>query len=306
MSERTRPTVSVIIPCYNQRRYLPDAVGSLEAQTFADWECIIIDDGSTDDTAEVARSLTNEDPRLRYIHQPNSGVSRARNHGLDEARGRYIQFLDADDMLAPEKLALQLEALSSAGGLALAYCDYTYCAEDGKPIRDHICYRSPVLDAEDPLRDIALGWETKLCIPIQCFLLDARFFAEHGLRFDESLPNNEDWDCWMRIFAMRPDARYIDRKLAIYRYVESSRSNDRVLMRSGFLRAIRKQRDLLRDDPEMRAVLTKKLRTTAYLYRDFAPVRRIVMGLLVRPRLFLRRRLPGGTRQYLRGLIHRQ
>lgn len=87
--------VSVIIPCYNHAQYLSDAVNSVLAQTYSDWEAIIVDDGTTDSTREVAVGFT--DPRTRYLYQENQGLSAARNTGICAARGEYLVFLGADD-----------------------------------------------------------------------------------------------------------------------------------------------------------------------------------------------------------------
>lgn len=97
--------ISIIMPTYNAARHLPAAIASVLAQTFTDWEMIIVNDGSTDCTAAFLDSL--DDPRIRVIHQPNGGVSVARNVGLDAARGDYVTFLDADDTLPPEALGLR-------------------------------------------------------------------------------------------------------------------------------------------------------------------------------------------------------
>ena len=94
-----KPAVSVIIPCYNHAHYLCRAVQSVLAQTYADWEAIIVDDGSTDNTREVATRFS--DPRVRYIYQENRGLSAARNTGISAAQGSYLAFLDADDELEP-------------------------------------------------------------------------------------------------------------------------------------------------------------------------------------------------------------
>ena len=305
MSASHAPTVSVIIPCYNQAGYLPEAVASIQAQTIPDWECIIINDGSTDNTAEVASALSALDARIRCLNQPNGGLSRARNRGLDEARGQYIQFLDADDFIAPDKFELQSGMLSSAKGLALAYCDYDYCSSDGRVLHNDPVYRPPVLDADRPLQDLALGWETKVCIPPHAFLFDTRFFTELRIRFDEELSNHEDWDCWMQILALSPAVFRLDRKLAMYRSSENSMSRAHVSMRLGFLWAIRKQRELFRDDPEMYALLTKKIAITKRAYRDYAPLRRAWLRITRGPRLYLRRVLSAETKRRIEALLHR-
>jgi glycosyltransferase involved in cell wall biosynthesis len=99
------PLVSVIIGAYNAEKYLAQAIESILAQTFTDYEIILIDDGSTDRTKEIAQSY----PEIRYFYQENQGVAAARNRGVAESLGEYLTFLDADDLWLPDKLALQIE-----------------------------------------------------------------------------------------------------------------------------------------------------------------------------------------------------
>lgn len=106
------PLVTVIIPCYNYARFLPEAVASVRAQALEDWELLVVNDGSTDDSLAVAWGLAAEEPRMHVIDQPNAGLSAARNAGLAAAAGALVQFLDADDRLHPEKLALQAAYLA--------------------------------------------------------------------------------------------------------------------------------------------------------------------------------------------------
>src|SRR5689334_5736274 len=107
------PAISVIVPCYNYGHFLPDAIRSIQAQRFSDWECIIVDDGSQDNTQNVAAQLASKDVRITYVHQSNAGLSAARNKGLSLARGKYIQLLDADDGIAPDKFLLQYQFLET-------------------------------------------------------------------------------------------------------------------------------------------------------------------------------------------------
>jgi len=108
-----RPLVSIIIPCFNAARWLETTIDSARRQEGAELDIIVIDDGSTDESAAIAERLSG--PQLRVLRQPNGGAARARNRGLAAARGEFIQFLDADDVLLPGKLARQLERLVPAG-----------------------------------------------------------------------------------------------------------------------------------------------------------------------------------------------
>lgn len=104
------PEITFIVPVYNAEAYLEAALDSLRHQTFPDWEAILVDDGSTDSSAQLCDSAAAQDPRFRVIHQKNQGVGAARNAGLEAATGAYIHFLDADDTLAPEMAQRVLEA----------------------------------------------------------------------------------------------------------------------------------------------------------------------------------------------------
>lgn len=101
-------SVSVIIPCFNCAQYLPRAVGNVLSQTFTDLECIIVDDGSTDDTRKITETLMKTDSRVRYLFKEHGGVSAARNFGIKHAKGEWIQQLDADVCLHKDKIRFQL------------------------------------------------------------------------------------------------------------------------------------------------------------------------------------------------------
>jgi glycosyltransferase involved in cell wall biosynthesis len=120
------PRLSVIIPCYNYALFLPDALKSLQQQVFTNWECWVVDDGSTDTTAAIAQQVAALDDRIHYIYQVNQGQPSARNAGLLQARGEYIQFLDADDLLEPMKLVVQLTYLDKHAETDIVYGDVRY------------------------------------------------------------------------------------------------------------------------------------------------------------------------------------
>jgi glycosyltransferase involved in cell wall biosynthesis len=264
-------TVSVIIPCFNQARFLSDSVGSVLAQTHEDWECVIVNNGSTDNTEEVGKAYAAKDGRIRCINHSRPGVSGARNRGLAEARGQYIQFLDADDVIMPTKLERQLQLVEHGVGLVLAYCDYWHAPEDD--LRAEVPgYVDPRFRSNNSLKELILRWETEISIPIHCFLLDARFFTDHKIRFDERLQNHVDWDCWIEVFALRPRVLFLDAKLAVYRVHSASMCRNMANMRRGFLKAIAKQRARFSRDEEMLAALTWKRREIEWVYRHYAPL----------------------------------
>lgn len=259
MTSQIPPLISVIIPCFNQARFLSACLASLQAQTYPHWEAIIVNDGSTDETGAVARGYAGRDARFKYIEQDNCGQAGARNRGLREASGAYIQFLDSDDVIRPAKIELQIDALGASDGLALAFCDFIYCEEDDVSREVKIeGLGKPRFQMERPIDDIAARWETELSIPIHCFLFDARLFRDHGIRFDERLPNHEDWDCWMRVFALNPRVVHVPAELAVYRRHPSSISRNLERMRRAFRTAVHAQLLLCQGDLVLRNVLQRK------------------------------------------------
>ena len=245
--------VTVIVPCYQQGGYLPESIGSVQAQTHRNWEAIIVDDGSTDDTGAIALRLCAADARIRYLHKPNGGLSSARNAGLDAATGRWIQFLDADDLILPRKLERQLAAADGGGhdDRTLVYSGYFLGTHEQATRRAPIGQPSHRFRTHRPVLDMAMRWEHDLSIPIHAALFPAAVFAAAPVRFDESLPNHEDWDVWMQVLALVDQVLLVDDELAIYRVSPTSMSRDRPRMRQGFAAAIAKQRRLFGHDAEV-------------------------------------------------------
>ena len=262
------PVVSTVVPCYNQGRFLPDALNSLITQSFSDWECIVINDGSSDTTDVIAAQFAARDRRFRYFYQKNSGLAAARNRGLAQARGHYIQFLDADDAIDGNKFHLQLKVLSKAQGPALCYSDYFSSIEESLLTSHETRYLPPQLFSNDPIDDLILKWETELSIPAHCFLFDGRLFRDANIRFNEQLPNHEDWDCWMNIFSIKPTIYYVDQKLAIYRIRSKSMCANDKLMLAGFLQAIKGQQQKYGREAREYSLLEQKLKITKKAYRE--------------------------------------
>lgn len=275
------PLVSVIVPCYNQGHFLTDALKSVQCQTYPNWECLIINDGSSDNTRVMATELAGADRRFRYIEQENRGLSGARNRGLVESSGEFVQFLDADDAIKASKFEKQVQAAVATNGLVVVSCDYYRAVETDLGQEQPTRYVDPRFKGDDALMELATRWETAgLSIPPHCFLFDARFFREHGIRFDERLPNHEDWDCWMRIFALHPRVVFVDEKLAIYRLQTASMCTNVSKMRKGYLKALSKQLALNRHIPALANALRQKRHEVRRVYRKYALDYRIMRFIL--------------------------
>ena len=182
-------SVSVVIPTHNRTETLPRALDSVLEQTVAPNEIIVVDDGSTDDTAR----LINENyPQIRYLHQENSGVSAARNHGIRKARGDWIALLDSDDAWLGEKLSAQL-------ALIKANPAYRLCHTEEIWVRNGVRVNQMKKHAKSG------GEIFSKCLPMcvispSSAMIHRSLFEEVGL-FDESLPACEDYDLWLRICA---------------------------------------------------------------------------------------------------------
>lgn len=255
---------SIVIPSYNSELWIEEAIESCLAQTHASIEVVVVDDGSTDNTRQLLRRYSG---RIRYVYQDNKGLAAARNTGINHAMGQYIQFLDSDDLIAPQKIEKQLYSLRPYTAPAVSISDY-YCCELGDVSTPIAWYRAPWLDRLNPLLDLATRWETKLSIPPHSFVFDARIFREWGVRFDEALPTHEDWDCWMRVFAHSPEIAFVHERLAIYRVRPNSMSRNSQKMRDGFTRAIRTQMKLHKSNKPLVSALKRKLADVRQLYGD--------------------------------------
>lgn len=209
------PLVSVILPTYQHAPFLDHAIRSVAEQTMRDWDCWVIDDGSTDGTESVAMGWARRDGRVRYLYQSHRGLAAARNAGLRLARGRYLQFLDADDLLEPGKIGRQAAILESDPGL-----DGVYSDTEG---------------ARAPIDETASSVES-LCrqnsIPVNAYLVRSELARSIGV-FDESLRAHEDWDYWLRAVLGGKRFGYCPAgpgERAVVRWHDANMSRDRARM----------------------------------------------------------------------------
>jgi len=256
MSYYKMPQVSIIIPAYNHENYISDCLDSVIKQTATDWECLVVNDGSTDNTKEIILSYTEKNLKIRMINQPNKGLAAARNKGLSEAKGDYIQFIDSDDVIKENKLKLQLDLMLQTNEFALSITNYYYSIGNDFNIKSSRPWLSTRFRSENHLHNLISDWETKMTIPFHCFLFDANPLK---ILFDEQLPNHEDWDFLMNVLRLNPKIFYIDQKLAIYRVHENSMAQDKASMKNGFAQAIRKQQRFYQKNSIEYKLLSNKL-----------------------------------------------
>ncbi|MBS1811265.1 MAG: glycosyltransferase [Acidobacteria bacterium] len=212
------PEVSVVIPTYNSASYLIEAVESVLAQTYQDFEVLVIDDGSTDETEQIMRRYQAP---VRYIRQQNGGVSVARNRGIAESRGRYVAFLDADDIWLPHKLARQIAALRQQPHDQVCYSAFTVVDFALNPIEVRRSQRQGSA-LEDLLTrgNVVATPSTVLC--------ERTLFDSVG-SFDPALSQCADWDMWVRL-AARTEFLYLDEPLVTYRQHSNNMSRNAPLL----------------------------------------------------------------------------
>lgn len=229
------PRVSVVIPAYNAAWCIRRAVDSVLAQDFRDLELIVVDDGSSDATAEV---LATYGTALTLVRQANGGLSHARNRGIAQARGHYVAFLDADDWWRPAKLSRQVALLENRAEVLFCSTTTSVVTQEGGHLPDWCC-RPCGNDA------LACIFQVNAFVAGSGSSVMARRVAFDRIGgFDETLRSLEDIDMWMRLAAVGGYA-CIDEALTVIEKRGDSMSGNRVVMRAAAIRVMQKNRHLL-------------------------------------------------------------
>lgn len=212
-----KPLVSVVIPAYNAARTLKATVQSVFGQSLQDFEIVIVDDGSKDDTLEAAEAIAASDSRVKVAAQPNSGAAAARNAGIKAARGEYVAFLDADDLWLPQKLERQIAVLNSEKDAAAVQTGAYYVNDDLE-----ILSVRPCIIPKDVLLETLLFRSFPALM--STLLVKRSAFDKIGL-LDTTLVILEDWDLAIRLSRFC-NLKSIEEPLALYRNYPGNRSRD--------------------------------------------------------------------------------
>lgn len=201
------PKVSIVVPCYNQGCYLSETLDSILNQTYSNWECIIVNDGSSDNTQFIADLYCQKDKRISYIYQNNSGLCAARNAGIKASKGTYILPLDSDDKIAAEYVEYAVKKFEEQSSLKIVYCRAEFFGlSKGE-------WKLPPFSMERMLGR-------------NCIFCSAMFKKEDFLRVGGYNPNMkygfEDWDFWLSILEADKDVFQIDKILFYYRIRKKS------------------------------------------------------------------------------------
>ena len=246
--------MSVIVPTYNYGRFIGETLECLRAQTYDNWECIIIDDGSTDDTAERVSRFMEQDTRFKFLRQENALQAAAKNNGLRNSAGEYIQFLDADDLIESQKLERQVEYLEAHTHVDVVYGSMRYFKTEAPDERLYWVWgeNKPWMpETSGSGKEVLAALVRQNIMVINSPLIRRRVVDAVGL-FDDKLPPAEDWDYWVRCAAagMRFQFEDLPGTMALVRWHSSSSSHDRRRMYVSML-SIREKVEGITSDVEM-------------------------------------------------------
>lgn len=238
---QARPLVSVVVPAYNFAHLVAETLDSLRAQTYANWECIVVDDGSTDDTAAVVARYAEREPRVRYVRQENARQAAARNTGLRHSAGEFFQFLDADDLIEPRKFARQVEFLEGHPEADIVYSNVRYFSTE-RP-EERLASRAYSVWEDGAAWMPEVGGRGRELLPrllrnnimvVNSPLVRRRAVEAVG-DFDADLTPVEDWDYWARCAARDLTFAYDDAdgaRALVRAHAQSASLDGRRMMRS--------------------------------------------------------------------------
>lgn len=218
-AEHSEPILSIVIPAYNVAAYIEDAIESALAQTLRDIEVIVVNDGSTDHTGEVIERVVDRhmDPRLKVLNRANGGLAAARNTGVVMAAGRYIGFLDGDDVWLPHKAQLQVSLMEMNPHIGICFSQSRYMLENGV-LTDNLLRADKLTPSfHDMIRRNHVGNGSAPIVRAACF--------QQAGRFNEALKSCEDYEMWCRILWLTEYCAVgIDQALTLYRIRDTSLS----------------------------------------------------------------------------------
>lgn len=203
--------VSIITPSYNAASYIENTIASVQAQTLRDWEMIIVDDGSTDNSADIVKKIAINDSRIKLIQKKNGGSASARNVGLQHAEGNYIQFLDADDTIAHDKLERQVQLMDEKK-LDVTYTDYKYTYSDRTTHSQQMGFHLNRFK-------LLAGWGVFGTIPLHSFLYKRSFLTKYDIKNTSEVKEREDWDFHIKVFCAYPKIERLTQYCGAYYFL---------------------------------------------------------------------------------------
>ncbi|MCB0096946.1 MAG: glycosyltransferase [Caldilineaceae bacterium] len=225
---KVQPDFSIIVPAYNQARYLGATIESVLIQEYERFELLVVDDGSTDNTQRIAKSFV--DHRLRYLHQPNAGLSAARNTGIAHATGRYLIFLDSDDFLEPSALLYHKQAFARNPKLGVSVGGWRFVNPKGRAITD-----AKAAPSQLDLPQLLMGNP----FPVNAAAVDRSWLGIVN-HFDPALQACEDWDFWLRLATVGCHMASFEQPVCAYRMHPGQMTRERERMHTARLTVLNK------------------------------------------------------------------
>lgn len=306
------PRVAVIVPAYGVAHLVGEALASVQAQTFTEWECIVVDDGAPDDVADAVAPFLS-DQRIRFLKTDNGGVALARNRAIASCTAPLLTLLDGDDQLRPGYLAAIVPAMEADPGITIGTCN---ARNFGAVSGERFCFERP-----QPAGSLGNALDRSFGIYIGSTFRRTDWERVGG--FDPAFGVCEDFDMWIRLLMLGGRAHYIDEVLADYRVRAGSASADSPQMLLGNLKVYEKAKRTLPADAPEQALLAELIATTheAIAFEqaidrvvdgdtrgglaDLARLRQQVAGPVWRASFALWRLAPGLARPMLRWRRHR-
>lgn len=247
------PEISIVIPAYNTGKILQETIESVLSQTFEKFELIIVDDGSTDaETLDIFKS--QKDTRIRIIHQTNGGVAVARNRGIAESTGKFIAFLDHDDLFLPEKLAELKKFMDERAYVAMVYSDIISFGQVYGPM-----IQLPRMEKLDP---IGL-FKRNFIYSMSCVMVRRSFLEKYRIAFDPECVPCDDWDFYCQC-VVRGEIHSIGYPLVKYRIHSGNQSCDQIKMYKAGIRTALKHLQMLNDIAQITGLPKRKLRQATH------------------------------------------
>lgn len=210
-------SISIVMPAYNAEKFITDSIRSVMNQTYEDWELVVVNDGSTDETRELVLGFAGRDVRIRLIDNPaNLGVAKTRKHGVEQAKYSWIALLDSDDMWTPDKLSKQVDLARSIGTPALLFTGTTYVDENGR--KTSYCLKPPS------------KVDFKQLLVQNVVMCSSVLVHRDLLKFDDAIHDgmHEDYAMWLSILKDEPYAYAVPEPLNIYRISSGSKSSNKL------------------------------------------------------------------------------
>jgi glycosyltransferase involved in cell wall biosynthesis len=258
------PKVSILIPLYNSEKYIAETIDSCLAQTYDNIEIIIVDDGSTDNGLSIAREYEKKYKNIKVEPQKNSGAPVARNRAFGLSTGDYIQYIDADDLLHPDKIRLQTEVLKNADDRTMVFGRW---GTFQKSIENVVWKDLPVnKNYDDPKQFLIELWTSGMAAITHLWLVP-RVLVEESGGWDESLAKNQDGDFFSRVVVRASKVLFVKESIGYYRKDNENSISKQVSKKAleSTLKTFENYMELMKDDihrPEVR-------RTFAYLYSKY-------------------------------------